>query len=162
HPSVRDYEQAMEEGSGMRLDWFFNQWIGSDKRCDYAFDDLSSEPEENGGWRTRITLSNRDEIIMPIDLTLTYQDGTTARANIPVVSGTKRGVDFYLPFGSWGDGKYEGTMIRPKRVGRGKIDPSVPLFDLDRTNNSASAGFLSSLFPSSHVGFYRRWDMRRP
>lgn len=162
HPSARDFERVMEEASGMRLDWFFNQWIGSDKTCDYAFDDISSERQSDGSWLTTVRLSNRDEIVMPLELTLTYSDGTTATANIPVESWRKPGADISLPRWNWVDRSYETTFVSPKRVVRGEIDPSVTLPDLDRTNNTAIAGFPASLFPSSHVALYRRWDMRRP
>lgn len=162
HPGVREFERSMEEGSGMRLDWFFNQWIGSDKTCDYAMNHVSSVESTNNTWQTSIELSNLDEIIMPIDLLLTYENGTTATANIPVEHWKKPGVDFHLPRWFWVDKTYKTTFSTPHRVVKAEIDPSLTLFDLDRTNNSASAGFLSNLLPPSHVAFYRRWDLRRP
>lgn len=162
HPTARDFERSMEEASGMRLDLFFNQWIGSRKQCDYAFDELESKEGLDGGWITTVKLSNRDEIFMPIDLELTYDDGSKATATIPMQEWKKPGIDFHLPSWFWGDKAYQTTFTTPKRVVRGEIDPSVTLIDMDRTNNTASTGFLGNLFPSSRVAFYRRWDMKRP
>lgn len=162
HPTARDFERAMEEASGMRMDLFFNQWVNTDKTCDYAFDDVRSEQRPEGDWSTTVSLSNRDEIFMPLDLVLTYEDGTAATANVPMEEWKKPGADFHLPPWFWGDRNYTVTFVTPKRVVRGEIDPSGALLDLDRTNNVASAGFLGNTFPPSHVAFYRRWDMSRP
>lgn len=163
HPDTRDFERSMEVASGMRLDWFFNQWIGSNKTCDYALDDVTSTRTADGNWTTTLALSNRDEIIMPVDVQLTYEDGTTAIANIPVEDWKKPGMDFHLPRWVWVDREYSTTFSTPQRVTRAEIDPSLTLMDLDHTNNIATTGgFPGSIFPPSHVAFYRRWDMERP
>ncbi len=162
HPDQRDFERAMEKASGMRLDWFFNQWIGSDKTCDYALEAIDSRRNADGTWRTTVSLSNKDEIVMPIDLELTFDDGTTATANIPVEEWKKPGADYHLPRWFWVDRTYRTTFTTPRKVVRGEIDPSLTLLDLDRTNNIASAGFPNGLLPPSHVAFWRRWDLRHP
>ncbi|MCB0710845.1 MAG: M1 family metallopeptidase [Ignavibacteriae bacterium] len=162
HPDQRDFERAMEESSGMRLDWFFNQWIGSDKTCDYAMESITSEQNGDGTWQITLELSNRDEIVMPIDLTLTYEDGTTATANIPAENWKKPGVDYHLPRWFWVDRTYRATFTSPKNVIKSEIDPSITLLDLDRTNNIVTTGVVSHLLPPSHVAFWRRWDLQRP
>ena len=162
HPDQRDFERSMEKASGSRLDWFFNQWINSEKTCDYAFDAISSEEKPDGTWETTVELSNHDEITMPLDLHLTYDDGTGVTATIPVQNWQKPGVDYHLPRWSWIDKTYKATFRTPKRVVRGEIDSSLTLLDLDRTNNVATTSLLSNIIPPSHVGFWRRWDIRRP
>jgi hypothetical protein len=161
HPDPRDFERAMEEGSGMRLDWFFNEWIGSTKKCDYALDALRSEQAPEG-WSTTLELSNREEAIMPLDITLTYDDGTSALANIPVENWEKPGVDFHLPRWKWVARNYRATFATPKRVVRATIDTSIIMLDVDRTNNTARTGFLADLLPPMDAAWYRRWDMHRP
>src|SRR5690606_30659225 len=94
------FERAMEEATGMRLDWFFNQWIGSAKTLDYAIDGITSD-QVPGGYRTTLELSNRDEAFMPLDITLTYADGTTATAWVPLEEWEKPGADFQLPRWRW-------------------------------------------------------------
>ena len=162
HPDQRDFERSMEKASGMRLDWFFNQWINSDKTCDYAFDALTCKRKPDGTWETTVELSNQDEIVMPLDIHLTFDDGSTATATIPVENWHKPGVDHHLPRWFWTDREYITTFETPKQVVRGVIDTSLTLLDLDRTNNTASTGLLSNLFPPSHTAFWRRWDVRRP
>ncbi len=161
HPTTRDLEQAVEEASGMKLDWFFNEWINSTKLCDYAIDALSSEPSAKG-YATTITLSNRNEIVMPLDIILTYDDGSKAMANVPVEEWRKPEVEFHLPRWEWVMRDYSTTFITPKRVVRAEIDSSMLLFDIDRTNNIARTGFPESILPASHVAWYRRWDLNRP
>ncbi len=160
NPGYRDYEKAMEEASGLRLDWFFNQWIGTDKKCDYAIDGLSSR-ESAGGWETTLDLSNRDEIVMPLDITLEYDDGSTATANVPVEAWRKPGVEFNLPRWYWMERNYSATFTTPRRVVHAVIDTSMHLLDLDRTNNSRGTGLLASILPESRYAFYKRWDRNR-
>lgn len=161
HPSTRDFEQVAEETTGMRLDWFFNQWIGSAKTLDYAIDDLTSEPAE-GGYRTTLELSNRDEAVMPLDITLIYADGTKASAWIPAETWAKPGADFQLPRWTWVHPSYSASFITPKQVVTAIIDTSIQLPDLDRTNNIANIGLLGNLLPGAEAAFYRRWDLDRP
>lgn len=161
HPNARDFEHAMEEASGMRLDWFFNEWIGSTKKCDYALDDLESEPATDG-YTTTLELSNRNEIIMPLDVTLTYDDGSTATANIPVEEWRKPGVDFHLPRWKWVARSYRTSFATPRRVVKATIDTTLLLLDIDRTNNTKRIGFLADLLPPTSTAWYRRWDIQRP
>ncbi|MBS1912884.1 MAG: M1 family metallopeptidase [Bacteroidetes bacterium] len=161
HPDVRDFEHAIEEASGLRLDWFFNEWVGTTKLCDYAIDDLASV-QDGGGWRTTLSLSNRAEAIMPLDITMTYDDGTTATANVPVEEWRKPDVEFNLPRWEWVDRSYRTTFATPRRVVRATIDTTDLLFDVDRTNNTVSTGFLANVLPVTDAAFYRRWDFHRP
>jgi len=161
HPGTRDFERAMEEASGMRLDWFFNEWIGSRKLCDYAIESIGSEPSDSG-FTTTLELSNREEAIMPLDITLTYEDGSTAVANVPVEEWRKPDVAFHLPRWKWVAAEYSASFTTPKRVTRATIDTSTLLLDIDRTNNTAGTGFFANLLPASDAAFYRRWDFNRP
>ncbi len=161
HPSTRDFEHVMERTTGMRLDWFFNQWINSTKRLDYALDGIRSEPTD-GGYRTTLELSNREEAIMPLDITLTYDDGTMATAWVPTEPWEKPGADFQLPRWTWVRPTYSASFLTPKRVVRARIDSSMQLPDIDRTNNTAATGLFASLLPGADAAFYRRWDLNRP
>lgn len=160
-PDARDFEHAIEETSGLRLDWFFNQWVVLNRSCDYAALSVTSDPEESG-FRTKIALARRDEVVMPLDVTLRYEDGSTAVANIPVEDWAKPDVDIHLPRWKWVAPEYSASFITPKRVVEIEIDTSMMLADLDRTNNIARAGFFPSLLPPSYVAWYRRWDLARP
>lgn len=168
HPSGRDFERSMEEVAGLRLDWYFNQWIGSTRECDYSFDALASRPaprsleSDDTGWRTTIELSRRGDAIMPLDITLTYDDGTHATATIPVENWHKPGVAFHLPRWDWLERSYRADFTTPRRVISATIDTSMILLDLDRTNNHQTTGFFPAWLTASYVDFYRRWDINRP
>lgn len=161
HPDTRAFERSMEEATGMRLDWFFNQWIGSKKTLDYAIDALSSEPAD-GAYRTELELSNRDEAFMPLDITLTYDDGSTATAFVPIEPWLKPGAEFQLPRWQWVHRSYNASFLTPRRVVKATIDTSTLMLDLDRTNNTIGTGPLAGLLPESDVAWYRRWDLGRP
>ncbi|MBK8910596.1 MAG: M1 family metallopeptidase [Chlorobi bacterium] len=162
HPSYRDFEKAMEDATGMRLDWFFNQWVVQNTTCDYAIDAVGCQQAPNGTWQTTVELSNRDHVVMPLDLQLHYDDGTIATANIPIEFWRKPGMDFNLPRWSWMERKYRATFATPKRVEKVVVDPSLSMLDLDRTNNTASTGFLANLLPESSVGWWTRWEYSQP
>ena len=40
HPEPNDFARVMEKHSGMVLDWFFLDWIGTTKHLDYAIEDV--------------------------------------------------------------------------------------------------------------------------
>lgn len=162
HPSYRDFEKAMEDATGLRLDWFFNQWIIQNKTCDYAIDALRSEQSPNGAWQTTLELSNRDQIVMPLDIYLYYDDGTVANANIPVEVWQKPRMNFNLPRWSWMERQYRTTFTTPKQVVKAVVDPWLSMLDLDRTNNTVSTGLLSNLLPESNVGWWTRWEYAQP
>ncbi len=159
--TARDFQRSVEQTTGLRLDWFFNEWIELNRTMDYAATDLSSE-RDGDAYRTTIHLERRLDAVMPLDVTLRYEDGTTAVATIPVETWAKPDVDFHLPRWRWVDAEYETTFATPKRVVEIEIDTAMLTVDLDRTNNVARAGFLSSILPPSHVAFYKRWDLSRP
>lgn len=160
-PGARDFERAMEQASGMRLDWFFNQWIGTTRDCDYAIEGLTSEPTADG-YRTTIALANEGQMTMPVDLTLIYDDGSDAVANVPVENWRKPGVDFVLPRWTWVSPRYSATFTTPRRVVAAVIDTSTLLFDIDRTNNTMSGGLFGGSLGNADAAWYRRWDFRRP
>jgi hypothetical protein len=160
-PSFRDFEHAVEDASGLTLDWFFNEWVELEKTCDYAAEGIESR-EDSAGFRTTLRLERKGEAVMPLDVTLRYDDGSTAVANIPVVAWTKPDVDFHLPRWAWVAPEYAATFITPKRVVEAEIDTSMLLADIDRTNNVASTGLFSSILPPSRVAWYKRWDWGRP
>lgn len=162
HPSYRDFEKVMEDATGLRMDWFFNEWIIQNKTCDYSIDALGSQQSPDGTWQTTLQLSNRDQIVMPLDLQLYYDDGTIATANIPVELWRKPGVSFNLPRWKWMEREYSTAFITPKRVVKAVVDPSLTMLDLDRTNNTASGRFLGNLLPESSVGWWTRWEYAQP
>jgi hypothetical protein len=106
---VKDLARISQEESGQDLNWFFNQWLATDKICDYAVRDVSLD---------EVVVERRGRIRMPIETDIEYSDGD-------------REID------SWdGRGEFRKIKIKDKKlIKRIKIDPQGELLDIDKTNN---------------------------
>ncbi|HMD00738.1 MAG TPA: M1 family metallopeptidase, partial [Ferruginibacter sp.] len=72
HPNAADFVRVAEQVSGMQLDWYKEYWVSTTKTVDYGIDSLW---EENG--ISKIRLKRVGQMPMPIDLQLTFKDGST-------------------------------------------------------------------------------------
>jgi hypothetical protein len=79
HPNSNDLIRVAENVSGVKLDWYKEYWCNTTKTINYSIDSLW---EEAG--LTRIRLKRIGQMPMPIDLQLTYTDGTTDMHYIPL------------------------------------------------------------------------------
>lgn len=160
-PSYRDFEFAMEQSSGAKLDDFLNDWVNTTKKCDYAIQEISSENSLRG-FNTKLQLKNKGEISMPLDILLTYEDGSTALALVPTSNYIKPGAYIILPQWKWVSKTYETVFFTPKKVIKAEIDTSLMLADIDRTDNAATVSFVPNFMTNLHTGFYKRFDLNRP
>lgn len=78
HPNPSDFIKVSQDVSGIQLDWYKEYWINTTKKIDYQIDSLW---EENG--ESIIRLERIGEMPMPIDLELTFKDGTKELHYIP-------------------------------------------------------------------------------
>jgi len=118
HPQPADFFRTMSDVTGRDLDWFWRDWIYTTARLDQAVDEVRRD-----GDSTFITLSNRGQMVLPVQLELRYGDGTTERRDLPV------------ELWSLGD-KFRYRMTGPKQVVGVVIDPKRLYPDSDRANNS--------------------------
>lgn len=136
HPTVREFKRVMEKESGMELDWYFEYWITSTKTIDYAL------TYEKGG--KSVTLSREGLMPMPIDLLVTYKDGSQEYYYIPMLlmRGEKsenpypNATRIVLPDWPWVQPAYQVDL--PKSLTEVEsivIDPSFRLADIERQNN---------------------------
>jgi aminopeptidase N len=79
HPQPADFFRTMETQTRRDLDWFWRDWIYTTARIDQAVNDVQRE-----GDSTFITISNRGQMILPVQLELRFGDGTTERRDLPV------------------------------------------------------------------------------
>ncbi|MCY1541449.1 hypothetical protein D9M68_771430 [compost metagenome] len=63
----------MNAGSGKNLDWFWKRWFFDDGVIDLAI--RAVDKTENG---YAIQIENKSQKPLPIDLTITYKDGSTS------------------------------------------------------------------------------------
>jgi hypothetical protein len=164
HPNLNDFKRTMEDVSGADLDWYFDQWFHTTRTIDYAGGSVESALTGNGTYGTTVKLCNRDLGVMPIDLTLHYEDGTTGIATIPVAlnQGTaykkpEPGRIFFTPW-DWVKKEYTGTAITPKAVSWYEIDTSYRLMDLNKENNGSTAllGLLKHQ-PDLDIAFLKQY-----
>jgi len=138
HPNAQDFINVAEKVSNMKLDWYKEYWIYSTKTIDYGIDSLW---EENG--KTKIRLRDIGLIPMPVDLQLSFKDGTRELHYIPLdlMYGEKpKETDsisrkLYEPW-HWTNATY---IIETDRkltdITVAEIDPSQRMADIDRRNN---------------------------
>lgn len=94
HPTVEDMRQAFIDFSGVDLNWFFDQWIETDKTIDYAVRCVKGRHRDAG---QLITLRRRGSMQMPIDLHITAKDGRKYAYHIPNTWFVKRTSATVLP-----------------------------------------------------------------
>ncbi|MGI4021869.1 MAG: M1 family metallopeptidase [Janthinobacterium lividum] len=79
HPNANDFIRVAEKTSNMKLDWYKEYWINTTKTIDYGIDSVWQE-----GNKTKIRLINKGKMPMPIDLLLTFQNGTKTLHYVPM------------------------------------------------------------------------------
>ncbi|MGZ5219440.1 MAG: M1 family metallopeptidase [Chitinophagaceae bacterium] len=137
HPNAADLIRLSEKQSGIELDWYQEYWINSTKTIDYAFDSLW---EESG--KTRIRLKRIGLMPMPVDLQLTFKDGSSEIHYIPLdlMYGAKPAENSIsrkvYPAWKWTNESY--IIESHRRLGdisTAEIDPSQRMADTERQNN---------------------------
>jgi aminopeptidase N len=117
HPMPWDFFRIMEGAAGADLDWFWQAWFYETATLDQAIADV--QPVTGG---VEITVENRDDGVMPVELKLEGADGRTETVRWPVSVWTgTRSVTRTVPF----DGELSAV----------RIDPETWYPDIDRSNN---------------------------
>jgi len=143
HPEPIDFIRVMEKTSGMQLKWYLSYWVNTTKRIDYGIKNVLSDADA-----TFVTLERVGEFPMPIDLLVTYTDGTTelfyipmneTLGNKPAESTTQARVD--LETWPWVNPTYTLKISKPvKSISKLEIDPSMRMADINRKNNLVELG----------------------
>jgi hypothetical protein len=138
HPNASDFMRIAEKVSGLKLDWYKEYWINSTKTIDYSIDSIW---EESG--KTRIRLNRVGLMPMPIDLQITFKDGSRELHYIPMnlMYGEKPVENpaiprIVYPAWKWTHGQY--TVESSRKLSdftAVEIDPSQRLADVERKNN---------------------------
>jgi hypothetical protein len=117
HPQPADFFRTIADYSGENLDWFWREWFYSNEVLDQAVDSVVSDSAQS-----RIFISNKDGMVMPFKLLVTFDDGTMDSLNVPI-EAWYLGKNYTLPL--FGDKKIEKVVIDPDHV----------LPDVNRDNN---------------------------
>lgn len=139
HAEPVDFIRVMEKVSGLQLNWYLNYFIYTTKTIDYGI----STVVESGG-NTFVTLERAGDFPMPIDLMVTFKDGTQEMFYIPLSEtlGNKpvenqKVMRNDLVAWPWVDPAYTLRISRkPEEIAGIEIDPTLRMADIDRKNNS--------------------------
>ena len=138
HPNVSDFIRIAEKVSDIKLDWYKEYWVNSIKTIDYSIDSLWEE-----GGKTKVRVGRIGLMPMPIDLQITFKDGTRELHYVPMnlMYGEKPVEDpiisrkVYEPW-KWTHSSY--TIETTKKLADFtvvEIDPTQRLADVERKNN---------------------------
>jgi hypothetical protein len=138
HPDPYDLEKFAEDVSGLRLDWYFEQYTNMTRELDYAVADLDQRLVGNS-WTATVQLERKKEVVMPIDVRLSLADGSTQWVTIPlgIMQGHKPVPESWIVADPWlwTFPDYTLTLDLPAKVESVEIDPSGRMPDVNRLNN---------------------------
>jgi hypothetical protein len=137
HPTQADFIKVAEEVSGMELKWYKDYWINTIKTIDYKIDSLWLEGEN-----TNVRIKRLGEIPMPLDVQLSFKDGTKEMHYIPLnmMYGIKPAEDaspriVYDPQPWTNREMIISTKRKISDIISVEIDPSQRMADIDRKNS---------------------------
>jgi hypothetical protein len=127
HPTPNDFMRVAEKVSGLELDWYLTDFGQTTNTIDYAVKTIAHKT---------ITLERIGLMPMPIDLEVTYRDGSTQSYYIPLqmMRGEKPTSAAQLKDWAWAYPTY--TFEAKKAVKSVQIDPNGLMADIDLKNNT--------------------------
>lgn len=138
HPEPNDFIRIMEKVSGMKLQWYLRYWINTTKKIDYGVKNII----ENAG-KTFLVLERVGDFPMPVDLVVTFKDGSKQMfyiptnetlGNKPIDDQTLERLD--LQAWPWVYPTYTlSIQHKADEIALIEIDPSQRMADVERKNN---------------------------
>ena len=80
HPQPSDFFRTIEAVSGRDLAWFWRGFFYTTAALDQTVESVKQEPDGSG----QVTLANLGDAVMPVELELGFDDGTTELLKLPV------------------------------------------------------------------------------
>ena len=153
HPEPNDFLRVMEKESGLQLHWYYRYWIQTTKRIDYGIGNIVAKEGT-----TIVDLVRMSEFPMPIDLIVTYTDGTKELYYIPTneMMGKKASDDklvkrIDLVAWPWVNPGYALSINRKlTEIESLEIDPSLRLADINRKNNKVVVAEIKPYKETTH------------
>ena len=134
HPTPNDFKRVAEKVSDLELEWYLNEWTRTPHKIDYGIDISSLESERV------ITLKRKARIPMPIEVVVSFEDGSSDLYYIPndLLHGYKSfNKEVYLmePW-NWVSTEYEFVVEGNKKIIKIEIDPSKRIADVNQLDNT--------------------------
>ena len=134
HPTPNDFKRIAEKVSDLELEWYLNEWTRTPHKIDYGIDISSLEDERV------ITLKRKARIPMPIEVVVSFEDGSSEMYYIPndLLHGYKtfKNEVYLMEPWNWASTEYEFEIQGNKKVSKVEIDPSKRIADINQMDNS--------------------------
>lgn len=126
HPTPNDFIRVAEKVSGLELDWYLIDFAQTTNTIDYAIKSVEGNT---------VTLERKGLMPMPIDVTVSYTDGSSEDFYIPLqmMRGEKPTSATLIKDWAWAYPTY--SFKTKKEIQSVQIDPSGFMADVDQTNN---------------------------
>ena len=138
HPTPNDFIRVAEKVSGAELDWYLMDWTQTTNTIDYGIKEVLSKDTE-----TKVSLERLGLMPMPIDINVTYEDGSIENFYIPLqMMRTEKPNPnpsqkwIVLPDWSWANPTYEFMIENDKKIRIITIDASKLMADINLSNNT--------------------------
>lgn len=121
HPQPEDFFRSMNDATGEDLNWFWKEWFYENWKLDQAVDNVqyvNGDPKQG----VDITISNREQMAMPVEIQITEANGKVDTVKLPV--------EVWQRADKW-TFHYPSTDAIQSVV----IDPNHQLPDVDTSNN---------------------------
>jgi hypothetical protein len=131
HPQPHDFFRSIEEGAGENLAWFWRGWFFTTNYNDQAIDGVSVEPADSviastrlGKHYYRVGVTNLGGLLLPIQMEITYEDGTSEMMSLPA--------DVWRT----DEKTFKKGFFSDKIVVKVELDPNEVLADINTDNNT--------------------------
>lgn len=126
HPTPIAIIREAEKTSGLQLGWYLNEWVNTTHPIDYGIKSIDDNT---------VTLERVGTMPMPVDVSITYVDGSSENFNIPLRMqyGHKPTTNTILPDWAWAYPTYSFKVT--KAVKKVELDPSKLMADFNQENN---------------------------
>lgn len=138
HPDANDWIRVFEKESGLELDWYLDFWTNHTHTIDYAIQSVSASDN-----KTTINLEKKGYMPMPVDVYVTFNDGSKKIYYAPLVimRGEKENdTDLervVLPDWPWTHSTYQFTIDKPmSEISSIVIDETGYMADVNQENNT--------------------------
>ena len=134
HPTPNDFKRVAEKVSDLELEWYLNEWTRTPHKVDYGIDISLLESDRV------ITLKRIGRIPMPIEIVVSFEDGSSDMYYIPndLLYGYKSFNDevYLMEPWNWVSKEYEFEVVGSKKITKVEIDPSKRIADVNQLDNS--------------------------
>ncbi|MDX2128783.1 MAG: M1 family metallopeptidase [Chloroherpetonaceae bacterium] len=131
HPEPADFFRSLEKGSGENLAWFWRGWFYSTYNNDQAIADVNLTPSDSlgikmnrGKYFYRIKVVNNGGLVLPLEMKITYGDGSNELMRFPAEVWMQNELDFVK------------GLFTDKEITSVALDPEENFADVNRENNT--------------------------